>query len=218
MKKITKVEPKFFTSYFEKERPETWEELSRAIGYDIRTYMLSGISPDGEEINPSEQNYQCAYTELDIEPEGSSSHVDHFRKQSMFQAHNYIFNWINLFTACNSNDYGAKHKDRNIQKEDYEYLINPAIDNPSKYITYNLLGKAIEASQDTNSKDFKIAKKTIDLFNLNERSLKAHRLSVSKQVQSVCNQLPLVEIKADIGKFDSFVEFVFKSCVEIDEN
>lgn len=218
MKKITKVEPEFFSSYLEKEKPETWEELSRAIGYDIRTYMLSGMSPDGDEINPSEQNYQCAYTELDIEPESSHSHIDHFRRKSGNMFPNLIFNWTNLFTACNNNDFGAKHKDRNIKKDDYEFLINPALDNPSKYITYNLLGKVIEVSKDTDSKEFKIAKKTIELFNLNEPALKAHRLSVSKQVQSVSNQLPLVEIKADIGRFDSFVEFVFKSCIEIDEN
>jgi len=215
MKHITKNEPHFFSIYLYDHPPNTWEEVSRAIGHDVRVYMLSGMMPDGNELIPSEQNYQCAYTELDIEPEGRDSHIDHFRKQSMFQ--DLRFEWTNLFTACNHDDYGAKHKDQHIVPSDYDDLIHPAIDHPSQYLTYNLLGKVIEVSQDVQSDAYKQAKKTLDLLNLNAYSLKQQRLAVSKQVQAVYKQLSLDEIKENVGKFDRFVEFVYHAYKEMDE-
>ncbi len=214
MKKIVKIEPAFFREYKHDYKPSTWQQLSHAIGPDVRTYILSGMTPLDGEINPSEQNYQCAYTELPIEPDSDSSHVDHFRKQSMFQDPRHIFNWNNIFTACNNNDIGAKFKDRYIKESDYDYLINPALENPNKYLTYNLLGKVVEVSKDINSEDYKKANRTICLLNLNEHYLKQQRLTVSKQVKAVCNQLTLENIKEDLGKFDSFVEFVYNSFQE----
>lgn len=90
--------------------------------------MLSGLVPDEtlEQNTISEQNFQCAYTEIDIEENGNSSHIDHFRKQSMFP--NLRFEWSNLFTSTNNEYYGAKYKDNiyRIQRDEYQNLINPA--------------------------------------------------------------------------------------------
>ncbi len=215
MKQIRKVEPQFFKDYVNNSKPANCGILSRDIGNDVRTYMLSGMTPDSEENIPSEQNYQCAYTELDIEPEGNISHVDHFRKQSMFQSHRYIFDWNNLFTACNNENIGAKYKDKNIKQSDYQYLINPASENPNDYLTYSLLGDFLEKSDNMDSVEYIKAKTMIDLFNLNDYSLKQQRLTVSKQVQNMCELLSLEEIKNEIGRFDNFIEFVYNACVEI---
>ncbi len=208
MKKINKNEPQFFKDYLKTNKPKTWGELSRDISFDVRKYMLSGMTPDNNEYI-SEQNYQCAYTEIDIEPE--ESHVDHFKKQSMFQKHEFIFDWSNLFTASNNEDYGAKHKDKNININDYEYLINPALENPNKYLTYTLLGDVVEKSHDKNSIEYLKAKKTIDLFNLNDYALVEQRKTVSRQIKKMYEQLSLDEIKRNIGRFDTFVEFAYKA-------
>ena len=214
MKKILKNQPQFFIDYLIKKKPNTWGELSKEVRHNVRIYMLSGMCPDDNtEIIPSEQNFQCAYTELNIEPE--SSHVDHFRKQSIFPSHKYIFNWSNLFTACNNEDFGAKFKDKKIKKVDYQCLINPALDDPNDYLTYNLLGEILEKASDKKSIQYKKAKTTIYLFNLNDYSLVQQRKTVSKQVQAMCDQLTLEEIKKEIGRFDNFVEFAYKTFNEM---
>ena len=104
--------------------------------------MLSGLTPENKEYIP-EQNFQYAYTEVDIEPESSRSHFDHFRKQSMFHSHQYIFSWSNLFTASKNENFGAKYKDKHIDKADYQFLIDPSIDSPNDCLTYSLLGNIL---------------------------------------------------------------------------
>ncbi len=209
MKKINKKEPEFFQNYIKSENPTSWKKLSKAIGKDIRNYMLSGFMPDGK-IKPAEQNNQCAYTELHIEPDTSSSHIDHFRKQSMFPKE--IFKWTNLFTVCNNENYGAKYKDKNIRQDDYKLLINPALENPKEYLTYTLNGHICEKSSNKNSYEYLKANKTIELFNLKDYSLQQQRLAVAYQVKAMCDQLSVEEIKKQIGRFDSFVEFVYDFC------
>ena len=71
MKKIEKNEPQFFSDY---PKPHSWGELSKKIGWNIRIFILSGLTEETEVS--AEQNFQCAYTETDIEPEGISSHID----------------------------------------------------------------------------------------------------------------------------------------------
>ena len=68
MKKVSKEEPAFFSEHIAKEKPKNWNELiTKGVGIDIREYILK-----------NEQNYQCAYTEVRINSDISSSHIDHF--------------------------------------------------------------------------------------------------------------------------------------------
>ncbi len=210
MKRIIKKEPAFFSNYISNKKTTSWQELSRDIGNDVRVYMLSGMTPDNCECC-SEQNYQCAYTELNIEPEATYSHIDHFKKRSIFKETASIFDWFNLFTASNHEDYGAKYKDKNIRKQDYKHLINPAFENPADYFTYNLLGDIVIKSKNKSSIEYLKAKKTIDLFNLQDKSLIEQRKSVAMQVKAMCKQLSLDDIKNEIGRFDSFVEFSYNA-------
>ncbi len=80
MRKIDKKEPDFYKEIIRKYKPEKWNDIHNKA--DIRFYMLS-----------DEQNFQCAYTELRIEPE--TSHIDHYIKQSFilndFQLCNYFY-------------------------------------------------------------------------------------------------------------------------------
>ncbi len=97
MKQITKTEPQIYGDFITQNSPPEWGDVSKAIGYDLRMHLLI-----------KEQNYQCAYTELRVEPE--DTHIDHFRKQSLFQR--LKFDWNNLLASCNSEAYGAKYKDK----------------------------------------------------------------------------------------------------------
>ena len=220
MKKINKKEPKFYSDFFLKEKPTEWSELSIKIGEQIRTYILSGLEPDGknEQNNFSEQNFQCAYTEIDIEPESSSSHIDHFCKQSMFPT--LKFNWSNLFASTNNESFGAKYKDNKyrIHETDYQYLINPAIENPTDYFEYAYWGDILIKARDKNSKEYQKAKKTIDIFNLNEKSLVEQRLTVAKQVKAYSEQMTISQIKTCIGRFDSFIEYIYSGFKKLDVN
>ena len=206
MKRIIKHEPSFFTEYLHNNKPNTWEELSRAIGKDIRIYILSGTyTDDTNEKLPSEQNYQCAYTEVRVEPDSNSSHIDHFYKRQLYT--NLKFNWSNLFVATNNEHYGAKYKDKVVtEKNDYSNIIIPAQEDPSQYFKYDFTGIIEEKNSDVDSKAYKKAKKTKDVFYLNHYSLKERRKTVANQVSDFYNQLPLEVIKNEIGEFDQAME------------
>ena len=73
MKHIAKQEPQIYRDFIEKHSPAEWGDVSQVIGYDLSMHMLM-----------EEQNCQCAYPELHVEPE--SAHIDHFRKKACFKA------------------------------------------------------------------------------------------------------------------------------------
>lgn len=212
MKKINKREPEFFKSYIVKNKPIDWGALSKEIGYDIRDYMLSGSEPDKKNINvnESEQNFQCAYTEIDIEPE-RNSHIDHFKKQDLFPR--LKFDWQNIFACSNISYIGAKHKDNKykIKREDYELLINPVSDDPNDYFQYAITGEIIIRSNDKNSVNYKKAKTTIDVFNLNDKYLVELRKTVAKQLMDYGNSLSISDLKQNIGKFESFIDYIYNN-------
>ena len=188
MKKIDKNEPDLYRDYLRKNNPQSWRILSKDIGYDIRSYMLT-----------KEQNCQCAYTEIHLSP--GNSHIDHFRKQSLFP--NLIFEWNNLLTSCNSDYYGAMFKDRKIIKEDYQHLINPAEDDALNYISYAITGEILA---DENNEQAKI---TIALFNLNDYALVEQRKAAAQAVMAMRKQFNVDELVEYIGQFESFIRAIY---------
>jgi len=148
-----------------------------------------------------EQNFQCAYTEIHLDPE--DSHVDRFRKQSLFPKS--VFEWNNLLTACNSEYYGAKFKDKNIRKKgDYQYLTDPVREEPQKYFSYSMTGEIL-ADENNRKGQF-----TTDSFNLNDRALVEQRKTIVCSVKAMCKQFSLEEIIDTIGSFESFIKHEFR--------
>jgi len=215
MKQIFKREPLFYTNFISKKSPMVWADIAE-ISFFIRIYILSGIVPL-EHLEPnqlsSEQNFQCAYTEVDIDETNYSSHIDHFRKQSLFPG--YKFAWTNLFISTNNEYYGAKFKDNSykIRVSDYQYLINPAIENPREYFDYSFSGEILIKSKDIDSLNYIKAKITIEVFNLNENSLVQQRQTVVKQILAYYKQLSVDEIKNIIGRFDSLIENIYHKLI-----
>ena len=196
MKQIFKIEPAIFNQFIAKNSPQTWGELSKKIGDELRLYML---------IN--EQNNQCAYTEVRLQNKHLESHIDHFQKQSLFPELKFV--WNNLLTSCNNEHYGARYKDKYIQKIDYEFLIHPAKTNPDDHLTYSTTGEIL-------SKD-KYGKTTIDLFNLNDKSLVEQRKTIAKQLKEIYQEFDIEELVSQYGKFESFIREIYK-IYQISEN
>jgi len=196
MKKIDKIEPDFYQKYTSRNRPESWNQMSFDIGFDMRTYMLL-----------EEQNFQCAYTEIRIEPE--QSHIDHFKKKSLFP--HLTFYWNNLLTSSNYDFYGARFKDKHIKKEQYQHIINPVTENPQQYLTYSFTGEILIDSNDEK------VKKTVEIFNLNERSLVEQRKTVAKVVKSMCSQFTVEELIDSIGKFESLIRTLYSELKNIED-
>jgi hypothetical protein len=73
MKKVNKSEPAFYQDYISRNKPGKWKQLSFDIGFDMRTYMLM-----------EEQNFQCAYTEIRLEPEQSALIIVSANNQFLF--------------------------------------------------------------------------------------------------------------------------------------
>ena len=69
----------------------------------------------------NEQKGFCAYTEIKIQ--GSRNcHIDHFHTRNLFPTETFAYN--NLLVSCNSEEYGAKYKDKQIRsKADYDFLM-----------------------------------------------------------------------------------------------
>jgi uncharacterized protein (TIGR02646 family) len=186
MKKIEKKEPSFFTEFIHSEKPESWNDM-REIKYRIRQHMLR-----------NEQNQQCAYTEIRINPDSTVSHIDHYLKQEWYK--DSIFDYHNLFTSCNSEFFAAKHKDKRIEIKDYNNLINPSIEDPADYFEYTMNG-FIVAKDPNNIK----AETTIRLFNLNHRTLTERRKEKIHFLQRWAKYYSLEMLMMEIGEFDSMI-------------
>jgi uncharacterized protein (TIGR02646 family) len=192
VKKINKNCPDFYSNACK--GAKTWADVKDKPG--LHRYMLD-----------NEQNGQCAYTEISVT--ANNSHIDHFVKQEFLNKglfrHLDIFDWENLFTACMSEEYGAKYKDKHkhIRPEDYKFLINPATENPADYLEYTFTGDIL--AKDNNAK----GEQTIRLFNLNAPALKERRKAVALQLNSYGSQFSCEELVKDLREFESMVTALY---------
>jgi uncharacterized protein (TIGR02646 family) len=127
MRKIDKGEPlPSFTDFVRKHHPAKWED-AKDVSRTWRQYILE-----------VEQHYLSGYTEEPITLD--SSHIDHFRKQSLFNA--LIFEWSNFIVDSTNETYGAKYKDNFVKTcSDNDKLINPATEDASRFFKYEVNGR-----------------------------------------------------------------------------
>ena len=82
-------------------------------------------------------------------------------------------------------DFGGKYKDNTykIKKNDYSQIFNPVIDDMAQYIEYSGDGSIIpKQNLDKKNKDKVI--KTIEVFNLNNKSLKKRRAKLLSNLRN----------------------------------
>ena len=160
MRKIDKGIPMpSFTEFVSQHHPTKWKD-AKDVSHLWREYILE-----------YEQHLLSGYTEEPVRLD--SSHIDHFRKQSLFNA--LVFDWNNYIVDSNNETYGAKYKDHVVRtSEENEKLINPAAEDASRFFKYELNGR-IEVAEGLSDEDRTRAEYTMEAFNLNESSLVERR-------------------------------------------
>lgn len=187
MKKINKIcPPQYFVALAE-ENPECGWAATRQVSYMLRNYILQ-----------NEQHGRCAYTEMRISPHSSCSHIDHFRKRSLYR--DMTFDYNNLMVSCNSEFFSAKYKDKHIQPEDYEFLINPVEEDPQDYLQYSFTGKVLPKQRSLK------AIKTIALLNLNHPALVERRKQIAFMLTNPrYRNMSEHKVLRIIGEMDTFI-------------
>lgn len=189
MRQIIKSEPAEFSDFIRRERPTEWNDIA-PIRENIRAHMLE-----------NEQNDQCAYTEIRIEKGKSYSHIDHFRKQSIFPA--LKFSYSNLFTAHLAEDFGAKHKDDVVRSSsDYDNLLSPLAPDLSDHFTFDVATGEIETSTIQG-------KYTTDIFNLNHPTLVERRKIAALSAVTYKDQFPVEDTIEFIGEFENLIRYIY---------
>lgn len=193
MRKLDKGVPMpSFIEFVNKHHPTRWED-ARDVSHTWREYILE-----------YEQHLLSGYTEEPVRLD--ASHIDHFRKQSLFNA--LVFDWNNYIVDSNNETYGAKHKDLVVHtREENEKLINPAAEDASRFFKYELSGR-ITLAEGLNDHDRARAEYTMEAFNLNEGSLVERRMVIINTIMEPYKDLTdeiILEALADEG-FTSVVE------------
>lgn len=195
MRRINKGVPfDDFVKYLDKHKPSKWEELNVELRYNMRLHILL-----------YEQDCLCGYSEIPLDAENTSSHIDHFVKRDY--DHSKIFDWDNLVVSAIDEDYGGKYKDNTykIKQNEYAQIFNPTKDDMGQYIEYLRDGRIAPRDGIQDAINDKILK-TIEVFNLNCRSLKNRRKQLLIELDS-CSGLPKEELKHTFEK-NGFISLI----------
>ena len=195
MRRINKGDPfDDFVKYLDKHKPSKWEELNGELRYNMRLHILL-----------YEQDCLCGYSEIPLDAENTSSHIDHFVKRDY--DHSKIFDWDNLVVSAIDEDYGGKYKDNTykIKQNEYAQIFNPTKDDMGQYIEYLRDGRIAPRDGIQDAINDKILK-TIEVFNLNCRSLKNRRKQLLIELDS-CSGLPKEELKHTFEK-NGFISLI----------
>lgn len=195
MRRINKGVPfDDFVKYLDKHKPSKWEELNGELRYNMRLHILL-----------YEQDCLCGYSEIPLDAENTSSHIDHFVKRDY--DHSKIFDWDNLVVSAIDEDYGGKYKDNTykIKQNEYAQVFNPTKDDMGQYIEYLRDGRIAPRDGIQDAINDKILK-TIEVFNLNCRSLKNRRKQLLIELDS-CSGLPKEELKHTFEK-NGFISLI----------
>lgn len=164
-----------FVDFIERNKPQNWDALDATVRINTRKYILV-----------EEQGNQCAYTELPVEYEKNSSHIEHLKRKDSAFFPELTFEWTNLFVSCNASDFGGKHKDdtylRRKGKADNALILNPATENPADFFELKSWGE-LTIKENLNDTDRRKAETTIDAFNLNHNSLIQRRTEMIQRVK-----------------------------------
>lgn len=190
MKQIHKEDaPDFFLDFCHRNRPKVWEDIA-PIRKELRGHLLC------------EQGGCCAYTEMRINSD-ENCHIDHYYTRNLYPEK--TFDYRNLLVSCNSENYGAKYKDKQVKgKDDYKKLINPIEDNPSDYMEYTFMGEV--QALDGNER----GKATIECFHLNERNLLNRRKNAICSFVSMKHDFNEDELVEIVGEFETMLRQLYK--------
>jgi len=156
-----------------------------------------------KDILKSEQNGVCAYCEQSITSDKESSNIDHFRTRNLFPE--LTLEYDNLVVSCNSNNRCSNHKDNNIKiKNEYDNIVNPVKENPEEFFEFLPTGEILPKNER--------AEKTIEVFNLNHKSLQQRREGIAKTLMYLGN-MTIEDILAEMPSFHLFIKKVYPKLI-----
>ncbi|MDR2968935.1 MAG: TIGR02646 family protein [Tannerellaceae bacterium] len=180
--------PSFYTNYIRRQKPQQWDDIA-PVRKDLRNHLWS------------EQGGICAYTEIRLPGSDHNCHIDHYKTRHLFPE--LIFDYHNLLVSCNSENYGAKYKDKRIKsKKEYEYLVNPVDESFADHIEYAMSGELVAINGSAKGEY------TITTFNLNGKSLIERRRIVIDCLRQMIDYSEDDAVK-DIGEFESMVHQLY---------
>lgn len=179
MRRIVKQEPPADLAQFvEREKPQKFGQIHESKYYpNLYNECLDKLE--------AEQGKLSGYTE---KPLSNGVHVDHYRRQALFNSPRMIFGWENLIADEHNSVFGADFKDKHVKKQsDYAKLINPVVEDPHHYLTYMDEGiiKPIDGLSDAEREK---AEFTIQAFNLKHKLLNELRRRVIELVKEYKSQ------------------------------
>lgn len=200
MRKIKKqAPPENLAKYVRQENPQKFEEIHHS------RYFPDLYGECVEQLK-TEQDNLSGYTE---KPLKNDVHVDHYRKQALFNTQDMVFGWENLIADEHNPGYGADYKDKMVtMREEYAKLINPVLDDPHQYLTYMDEG-IVKPVNGLSDQDREKAEKTIEVFNLRHPLLKELRERAIKMVKEY-----KVQGLTDAEILEALHDFGFTSAVE----
>lgn len=146
-------------------KPSEWKSIHELANKHVYEDCLTQCVVD--------QNNLCGYTEMSLDQ--GVVHIDHYIKRDIDPR--LTFSWENMIAAVKDYRYGADWKDKHVSHADYDSsnkryreILNPIVDSFIDRFQYATDG-SIEPLDEQDEK----AKHTIQMFNLNENSLKGRR-------------------------------------------
>lgn len=144
-------EPQFFKDFKRKNKLNNWEDYDYEVKRELKSYMFK-----------EEQGYNCPYCETVLTLDNSQ--IEHIKPKDKFP--NALSDYFNYLVGCINKKTCGQHKGN---KWDDKF-INPILENPCDYITYDIMtGKVIPIAKEGIK--YEKAKVTIDMLNLNDKRL-----------------------------------------------
>jgi len=97
--------------------------------------------------------------------------IDHYKRKAGHFYPQLCFKYDNLFVANHHADYGASYKDNHIKKENYGAIYNPALHMDKFQFSFDGGVSPLDENDDK-------AKRTIEIFNLDDYVLKNRRRDI----------------------------------------
>lgn len=193
MLNITKSpEPDFFKKFKKKNKPKNWAECS-PITTKLRKHIL-----ETEQQHLAEAFF-CTYCERKVTMQ--NSHIEHVKPKCESGEYSHLFaDYNNLTISCKSNNTCSNKKDNDYSKD----FINPIEENPSKFMTYNVMTGDITATKAIHKDRVKA---TCNTLGLNSYELTKARRTVLIGLKKMRKYMALDDVIANFKKFPTLLNF-----------
>lgn len=156
------------------------------------------------------QGHRCAYCESELT--GQKRKIEHFRQRDTNRYPQGTFEWTNLFGACTHTGHCDSSKDKH-GPYDHHLLLKPDDEDPEQFLIFNPYGEVYPRRSLPEAR-FRRAQATIDILNLNEKSLVARRRAAVLRYEAQAKELSSIALEANDVEVLEMVEQEIKAELE----